>query len=59
MPRQQFRQMFFMDGNFAGLQSRKFLLVVINANDVVPKLGKASRRNKPNIARSDNRNFHL
>lgn len=49
MARQQFRKVLLMDGRLAAFERREFLLVVVDADYLVPKLGKASGCNKANI----------
>ena len=48
----------FENRDFAAQQSRDFFLALIHAGDMNAELGKASRRNKTNIASAQNNDFH-
>ena len=56
VPRQQFRQLVLINGNFARLQSFHLFPVIVHADYGVTDLGKTRRGNQSNIAGADDRN---
>jgi hypothetical protein len=58
MPLQQFGKVQLVNRSFASLQTRQLGYVIVNTDDVVADLSKASGGDKTNISRSDNSYFH-
>ena len=48
----------FINGDLAGEQLGDFLLVVVDADDLVPHLREAGARGEPYVTRSDDGDFH-
>ena len=46
------------DRHFASLKPGDLVGVLVDADDLMTKIGKANARNKAHIARADHRNFH-
>ncbi len=55
---QQFRQEVLMDGHFAAIERRQFLLVVVHNNDFVTQVGKARPGDQPHVSRPDHGYLH-
>src|SRR5262249_30938414 len=58
MTLEKLRQKLFMDWALAPLKGRDFMVVIVDQKDLVSKLGETCTRNKTNVARPDNSNFH-
>jgi len=58
MPPEKFGKKLLVDGNYATLQQVQLLLVIIDQDDLMSEIRKASTRNQPHVPRTDNGYLH-